>query len=301
MTSAASLAIESVDTHGEWRVVNKTLSISANGFVKTHCRNHGHRVYRPSTETLHGYVVFKHDGKLHRFHRLVCETFHGPPPSDESVADHINRNRLDNRACNLRWATRSENVHNSTPVVRRNLKQATESQEAIDGEEWRLVGRFKVSSMGRAMIQKNRNKRPEDPDSWHPIFTPRPVGSSPYARLGKSLFHTMVAKAFLGDPPNAKLTVDHINQNRSDNRVSNLRWASNKEQLQNRTVTKKASCLSTPVKAWDPDTERWQLYASFADAARSLREKYGKPFNHVNVARAIRKRKPYNGVCLAFA
>ena len=286
--------------HGAWCAVTDTLSVSANGFVETHCRNHGHRIYKPTTQTLHGYVVFKHDGKSCRFHRLVCTAFHGEPPFPGAVVDHINRNILDNRAANLRWATRSQNVQNTIQPVRRKLNSTEESQKPLDGEEWRLDGRFKVSSMGRARIQKSHNKRPDDPDSWHPIFTPRPVGSSPYARLGKSLFHAMVANAFLRKPEGQSLTIDHINQDRSDNRVSNLRWATKKQQIENRTVVKKASCLSTPVKALDPVTGKWQHYVSFADAARSLRQKHGKPFNHVNVARAVRKNKPYNNVRFAF-
>lgn len=290
-----------MEDHGEWRVVSDTLSISSNAFVETYCRNHGRRIYRPQTQTLHGYVVFKHDGKSCRFHRLVCKTFHGDPPIPEAVVDHINRDRLDNRAVNLRWATRSQNVENTTRPVRRNLKCREESQEPLDGEQWCLDGRFKVSSMGRARIQKNRNNRPEDPDSWHPIFTPKPVGLSPYARLGKSQFHVMVAKAFLHKPVERSLTIDHINQDKSDNKSSNLRWATKKQQIKNRTVVRKASCLSTPVKALDPITGIWQHYASYADAARSLRQKHGKPFCHVNVARAIRKNKPYNNVRLALA
>ncbi len=42
--------------------------------------------------------------------RLVCEAFHGMPPSLDHQAAHNNGNRLDDRSENLRWATAKENV-----------------------------------------------------------------------------------------------------------------------------------------------------------------------------------------------
>jgi hypothetical protein len=55
------------------------------------------------------------DGKQHytRIHRLVAEHFI-PKIEGKNFIDHINRNRLDNRICNLRWVTQSENMCNQT-------------------------------------------------------------------------------------------------------------------------------------------------------------------------------------------
>lgn len=42
-------------------------------------------------------------------HHLVTETFHGPRPASDVEAAHLNGVNTDNRAINLKWATRAEN------------------------------------------------------------------------------------------------------------------------------------------------------------------------------------------------
>jgi len=48
--------------------------------------------------------------------------------------------------------------------------------------------------------------------------------------------HTLVARHFIPNPSN-KPQIDHINNIRSDNRVSNLRWATRSENNANRVST----------------------------------------------------------------
>jgi hypothetical protein len=56
-----------------------------------------------------GYLQIAVWGGCFRVHRAVTEAFHGTPePGAEAC--HVNGDSLDNRACNLRWGTRSENV-----------------------------------------------------------------------------------------------------------------------------------------------------------------------------------------------
>lgn len=63
---------------------------------------------------MHGYLLFAVfvAGKVKWFyvHRAVCETFHGPSIGDANQVDHINSDRADNRAENLRWVTKAVNL-----------------------------------------------------------------------------------------------------------------------------------------------------------------------------------------------
>lgn len=58
----------------------------------------------------YGYAYVEIGGKGLRVNRLIAEAFHGPPPFSEAEAHHKNGSKLDNRASNLEWVSRSENV-----------------------------------------------------------------------------------------------------------------------------------------------------------------------------------------------
>ena len=58
-----------------------------------------------------GYRLIRIEGRLYKEHRLAWLIHHGVWPKDQ--IDHINGDRLDNRMCNLREATGSENQQNT--------------------------------------------------------------------------------------------------------------------------------------------------------------------------------------------
>lgn len=76
-------------------------------------RGHRRRKMVPSLD-IGGYALVRLtiDGKRtkHRVHHLVAMAFIGPRPTEQHEMRHLNGNRTDNRAENLRWGTCSENA-----------------------------------------------------------------------------------------------------------------------------------------------------------------------------------------------
>lgn len=84
-----------------------------------------------------------------KVHRLVCEAFHGPPPTVFHQTAHQDGDRTNNRADNLRWATPVENsaddlVNGVRPMGEAHpLAKITEADaELIRSEASALIARF---------------------------------------------------------------------------------------------------------------------------------------------------------------
>lgn len=108
-------------------------------------------------------------------------------------------------------------------------------------EEWRDIagyeGWYQVSSLGRV-------KRLQKPLVTHGklvavkqerVLSPCSLGSgylavkiSNGAKRERRTVHRLVAETFMPNPEN-KPQVDHINRNKKDNRLENLRWVNNSE------------------------------------------------------------------------
>jgi hypothetical protein len=59
--------------------------------------------YRTTTANVNGRK------KLVWFHKTICEAFHGPKPTPSYHAAHLDGNKLNNKADNLKWKTPAEN------------------------------------------------------------------------------------------------------------------------------------------------------------------------------------------------
>lgn len=233
---------------------------------------------------------------------LVCTAFHGPAPSPKHQADHINNDRGDNRASNLRWVTPSENNANRRkPRPYQNARPI----EVNFGEGWincssinEAVRTFGFNTCGIMKVLKGeqthhngalaRYVEPDTPEGeeWKTVdgcevsnrnryrnargtvFTARSNTATGYCRCLGHQFHILVCTAWHGPKPFPKAVVDHKNRNRSDNRPENLHWTTQKENMANSShKTQNRVHNKKRVRMTDPDGNS-QDFESYVDAAK---------------------------------
>ena len=117
--------------------------VSSEGRVKSLKRKGRKNEYilRPVVTNCGYYQVGLRSGgkrKMFFVHRLVCEAFHENPDNKPQV-NHVNEDKTDNRACNLEWSTRRENMNHGTrnsragkAIAKANSKQT--GQYTLDME-----------------------------------------------------------------------------------------------------------------------------------------------------------------------
>lgn len=115
----------------------------------------------------------------------------------------------------------------------------------LEGEEWRdipgMEGYYMASSdgrilsLGRYVLSKNgsfRFKRPKLQSLTINNNGYREVRISIEGKRSTMTVHRLIGKTFIPNPEN-KPTLDHIDRDRTNNRVSNLRWCTLSENMQN--------------------------------------------------------------------
>lgn len=113
----------------------------------------GHWTYGCPRGQYMGVCVENH---THSVHRLIAETFIDNPDNKPCV-DHINRNKVDNSAENLRWVTHAENQANRDCVERGIARFGVRRKDDIhawDKARYREI----MADPVRAARRRERNK-----------------------------------------------------------------------------------------------------------------------------------------------
>ena len=111
-------------------------------------------------------------------------------------------------------------------------KQIVPEPSEKDIEEWRelpadlLLSKYQISNLGKIRNKKNNYVLSQKPRSDGYVANGLFLDNNEHKSF---LIHILVSKTFIQNPEN-KPTVNHINTNKSDNRVINLCWASYTEQ-----------------------------------------------------------------------
>jgi len=170
-------------------------------------------------------------------------------------------------------------------------------------EQWKPIkgfeDRYEVSDLGRVRsVDWYEERIRPNGDDWGFMHKGRiisvQIDKRGYAKVCLSKngvhkyphVHTLVANAFCNKPEGAEV-VDHINENKSDNRASNLEWVTQKENVQRAWKTGTAN--TDRIRKVIICKETGEIFSSSVEAATMLNNtKYGGKKHVRNMSRKIR-------------
>ena len=161
-----------------------------------------------------------------RVNRLVATAFcENDNPQEKIFVDHIDRNRKNNNYLNLRWVTPQENSKN---MIRPKHHKSGYKIKNINMEEWKetKIPGYYANVEGEILkVCKTVNRI---------LSGSLREGYIRYCILGKHYSgHRLIYETFCGEIPE-NMVIDHIDGNRSNNKLNNLRLVSYSDNAKNR-------------------------------------------------------------------
>lgn len=226
-------------------------------FLRGSIGEHGYKYYRLSKNN---------KKKMFYGHRLVAEAFLDNP-NNLPVVNHIDGNKLNNNLDNLEWVSYTDNTkawHNKQKTKRRALEYYTTD---LDGEIWKSYSNYFISNYGRVRHAiKNNLLKPSLACGYYKV------------RLSKNglvedyMVHKLVWKLFSDiDMPDKDSVIDHIDGNKLNNHINNLRKISLSENVNAALYETKTNSSAKRVGQYDLQGNFIKEFPSAAAAARELK------------------------------
>ena len=218
---------------------------------------HGYRYYRLSKDN---------KKKMFYGHRLVAEAFLDNP-NDLPVVNHKDGNKLNNNVDNLEWVSYSDNTKawHEGRASKKNQKLEYYTGD-LENEIWKPYQNYLVSNYGRVRhATKNNLLKPSLTCGYYKV------------RLSKDgltedkMVHKLVWELFSDwDTPDSISVIDHIDGNKTNNHINNLRKISLSENVKAALYETKTNATAKRVAQYDLNDNFIKEFPSAASAAREL-------------------------------
>ena len=236
-------------------LLNETTGKMLNGSI----RLSGYKQYRLS----------KNNEKVSFYaHRLVAEAFL-PNPDNLPIVNHKDGNKLNNNLENLEWVSYSENCEHAHQTGLVSERQEAEFyQMDLPNEQWTRKNDFPlylISNYGRVRnYQTGRILKPSIACGYYKVRL------SNNGIVKDFIVHRLVYELFSGVSIPESCVIDHIDGNKLNNYIDNLRCITNSENVLAALYETKTNATAKVVNQYSLNGDYIQSFRSAREAAKQL-------------------------------